>query len=102
MDLYRPNRLLSLSAGSDDQPNRRFAAAGLGSDSAGTESAEVFILVTLRQHQQQALAHGDRPTASRTKELRGIEILECAFIARGLRHASRRFHEGVHTALACQ
>ena len=48
----------------------------LGSQGIGAEGAEVFVLVPLRQNQEEAFANRDRPAAARTKKLAGFKLAE--------------------------
>jgi hypothetical protein len=48
----------------------------LGSQGIGAEGAEIFVLVPLRQDQEEAFANRDRPAAARTKKLAGFKLAE--------------------------
>ena len=48
----------------------------LGSQGIGAVSAEILVLVSLRQNQKETLADRDRPAAARAKELAGFKLPE--------------------------
>ncbi len=48
----------------------------LGSQGIGAVGAEVLVLVSLGQNQEQAFADRDRPAAARTKKLAGFKLAE--------------------------
>lgn len=48
----------------------------LGSQGIGAVGAEVLVLVSLGQNQEEAFADRDRPAAARTKKLAGFKLAE--------------------------
>jgi hypothetical protein len=53
-----------------------FLELHLGSQGIGAVGAEVLVLVSLGQNQEEAFADRDRPPAARTKKLAGFKLAE--------------------------
>ncbi len=65
---------------SDQKLNFPFLVFHLGSERGRAMSAEVFVLIPIRQDQEKAFAHGNGLPATGTEELAGLKL-----VVRGLR-----------------
>jgi hypothetical protein len=61
--------------GLDQKLDFSFFVFHLGPEGGGTAGAEVFVLVSIGQDQEEAFADGDGPPAAGAEELAGLKLV---------------------------